>query len=349
MLTATTPSQRYLLAGYYDVSDTSFALLNYETLEIEFFNFPYTYSSEAFSNQVSEEEFNKTVIEAIIKPKKIKLSELEFIAMGFMGNPLPAIEAKMLTKLPDLLQELSGLYPFVVNQYSVMAKDAVLSYQTGLSKKENLDGDEFNELANLSIYPQLIPTDIPTITVLDRRISQKINLVDFSYVSKQNIVFCGSRFSLPSVYQYLDWILALDFIRKPGFYGLNLDRHNAIPLLSLIKKFKPQTDINPTQYLEPLGTLVNSPGETECLLNSDVGTGQFFDVKKENIYVVPMSQDGKETLELKSRLLGNCKEIVTGGKIGLIISTKESKSSIYDNTKLFNDCVKQFSLCLHQY
>lgn len=348
MLTATAQSKRYLLAGYYDISNTSFALVNLDTLNVDFFNFPYSYSEEAFSNQVSEEAFNKLAIENVLKKKKVKLSEIEFISLGYINNPNSSIEQKLSTNMPDLIKKISDVFPFVVNHNSILSYNVLLSYENEAVKSDSLDGDEHDELSNLTIYPQLVPTDIATISLLDRKISQKVAGIDLGYSAGKSLVFCGGRFSYSPVQEYLDMILILDLVKKPGFYELILDRKNVVPLSALIKAYKPEIDINPLKYVEYVGTLVNSPGETECLLNSDVGTGQFFDVKKENVYIVPVNSDVKEQLEIKSRSLGSRKEKITGGKVGLIVNTKDPKSSIYDNTRLFNDCVKQFSLCLHQ-
>ena len=96
-------------------------------------------------------------------------------------------------------------------------------------------------------------------------------------------------------------------------------------------------------HLEQIGTLINAPGETECLLNSDVGTGQFFEVKKDSFYAVPMLAETGSSLSIKNHTLGNFKKAVIGGRAGLMVNTLNG--SIFNNVKVFNDCVKQLSLC----
>jgi hypothetical protein len=338
---------RYLLACYFDVSDVSFALLSLDSNNIEFFNFPYTYSSEAFSNQTNEAGFNKEVIDAFIKSKKIKTPDLEVIAVGFMEIPPIDLETKVSLKLVSLIKEMKGNYPFVVNDFSVLTGDAILSYERCLGKSQNMDGGEGDELANLSIYPQLIPTDIPIITGLDKCITEKVNTLELGYSPRQKLTFSGSRFSRPVIYEYLDWILAFDLVRKPGIYEILLDRKNTIPLFGLISKYRPEITLDPKPYLESLGTLINSPGDTECLLTSDVGTSQFFEVKKDNFYVLPMLPEAGYSLAIKNHIIGNLKEVVTGGRVGLVVNT--SSGSIFDNVRVFNDCVRQLSLCTPRY
>lgn len=338
---------RYLLACYFDVSDISLALLSLGSSNVEFFNFPYIYSPEAFSNQTNEAGFNKEVIEAFIKSKKIKTSDLEIITAGFMEVPAIDLETKLSEKLISLIKQFKGDYPFIVNNFSVLTKDSILSYEPCLRKSQNMDEGEGNELANVSIYPQLIPTDISMITGLDRNISEKINTLELGYSPCQSLTFSGSRFSRPVVYEYLDWILAFDLIRKPGIYEVLMDRNNVIPLFGLISKYKPEIAPDPRPYLEFLGTLINSPSDTECLLTSDVGTSQFFDVKKDNFYVVPMLPGARHSLSIKSRSLGSVKQVIEGGRVGLMVNT--SGSSIYSNIRVFNDCVKQLSLCSPRY
>ena len=147
MLTATAQSKRYLLAGYYDISNTSFALVNLDTLNVDFFNFPYSYSEEAFSNQVSEEAFNKLAIENVLKKKKVKLSEIEFISLGYISNPNSSIEQKLSTNMPDLIKKISDVFPFVVNHNSILSYNVLLSYENEAVKSDSLDGDEHDELS----------------------------------------------------------------------------------------------------------------------------------------------------------------------------------------------------------
>jgi hypothetical protein len=338
---------RYLLACYFDVSDISFALLSLDSNNIEFFNFPYIYSPEAFSNQTNEAGFNKEVIESFIKSKKIKISDLEIITVGFMEIPQIDLETKLSQKLISLIREMKGNYPFIVNDFSVLTRDALLSYERCLEKNQSMDGGEGDELANLSIYPQLIPTDIPTMIGLDKSITEKVNTLELGYTPRQRLTFSGSRFSRPVIYEYIDWILAFDLVRKPGVYEILLDRKNAVPLFELFSKYKPEITLDTKPYLESLGTLINSPGETECLLTSDVDTNQFFAVKKDNFYVVPMLPETGSSLAIKNHTIGNLKEIVAGGRVGLIVNT--SNGSIFDNVRVFNDCVKQLNLCTPRY
>jgi hypothetical protein len=339
---------KYILACYFDVAGSSFALLSLQSREVNFFNFPYSYSDEAFSNQSNEGDFNKSVIETVLKIHKVKPSEVEIIAAGLMEPVSVSLDLAFSTKMTSLLSEIGEIYPLIVNDFSVLTKDAVLSYEMCLAKGANPDGGECDDLANLSVYPQLMPMDIATATVLDKEISEKISKMDLGYSQKQQIVFSGSRFSRPVVFEYLDWLLAIDLIRKPGLRRLSLDRRNCVPLFALIKKYKPDMVLDISPYLEPLGTLANSPGETECLLNSDVGTGQFFGVKKDSIYVMPMEKNGGEYLAIKNHIIGNLKELVAGGSVGLIVNTGTGEGSLFDNVKIFNDCVRQLSLCMHR-
>jgi hypothetical protein len=338
---------RYILACYFDASDTSLALLSLDSNNVEFFNFPYKYSQAAFSNQISEAGFNKDIIETFLKNKKIKTSDVEVITSGFIEVPLVDIETKLSLTLVSIIKEIEGFYPFVVNEFSVLTKDAILSYEMCSEKSQDADGGGSNELANLSIYPQIIPVDLLTSTELDRSISEKVGSLELGYKPHDTLSFSGSRFSRTVIYEYLDWILAFDMVRKTGIYEISLDRKNVIPLFNLIKKYKPEIVLDPKPYIEAIGTLINSPGDTECLLTSDVETNQFFDVKKDGFYAVPMLPDATSSLSIKSHTLGNLKMVISGGRVGLIINT--GSDSLFSNVKVFNDCVKQLSLCTPRY
>lgn len=341
---------RYLLACYFDVSDVSFALLAVDSKEIKYFNFPYTYSEQAFSNQINEADFNKAVIESVLKDNKIKISDVEVLVMGLLVEPPVSIETKLSTKFTSVVSEIPNIYPFIVNEFTVMTRDHILSYQDREYKSQkSIDPTEFDDLANLSVYPQLVPVDIPTITVLDKGLSQKAGGVSLEYSSGQTLTFSGSRFSRNPLQEYLDWILALDLVRNPGFYRLLIDKKNAVPLCALISKYNPEINLDPESDTEALGTLVNSPGDTECLLSSDLGTSQFFEVKKDAFYTVPAGRDSKISLSLKSHSLGNQGKVIQGGRAGLIVKTLDSSVSLYNNIKVFNGSVNQLSLCIRRY
>jgi len=333
-----------VLTAYFDVSDVSF-LLDKGTGEYEFSHFPYAYSVEAFSNQCTQEDFNKAVIEAVLKEKKIKLSSCDILVGGFLEAPKVGLETKLSVNLLSILHTTDPFYPFIVNNFSVVTKDAVLSFENCPKKSPGFEENEYDEIGNLSIYPQISPIDIPSVSDMDRNIIEKAKNVNFGYLPQMPIVFAGSRFSRPKSIDYLDYILALDLVRNQGIYNLYLDRKNAVVLTTMLKMYKKDIEANPLQYTEPLGTLVNSPGDTECLVSSEVGTGQFFDVKKDNIFLVPADLSGQETVSVKNILLGSVKDFVHGGKMGLIVDTREGKDPISDNVRVFNDCVRQISLC----
>lgn len=342
-----------ILSCYFDVSDNSFALLT-DTNELLFRNFPYIYSSEVFSNQCNEETFNKSLIECVLKEfslkTKKKLNNIEIISTGFLESPRIGLESKLTSKLISLLQDTEDIFPFIINDFSVMTKDAFLSYEVCNKKEQGIEEGESNELANLAIYPQLIPTDLPTKTVLDRYLSEKIGGLDLGYPQSGVLTFSGSRFSRPKdIYEYLDWILILDLIKKPGIYTIYIDRKNYIPLSLLLKRYKSDFIFEYKEHLEQIGTLINSPGDTECLLISDLDTKQFFDIKKDSFYQIPVSSDSIVKAKIKNGTLGSFEKNILGGRVGLMVDTRDKKYTISSQPRYFNSCVRQLSLCTPQY
>ncbi len=337
-----------VLTAYFDVSEISF-LLEKDDKELEFFHFPYAYSSEVFLNQSSQEEFNKAVIEAVLEERKLKLSSCDLVLGGFITPPKVGVEDKLSLDLLSIFHTINYFYPVLVNNYSVMTKVAVLSFENCPEKSSDPDQSYRDDIGNRSIYPQIIPADIPSLSDLDRKIVERSHTGNFSYSSDFPIVLCGSRFNKPRTVDYLDYILALDLIRKPGIYDLYLDRKNSLILLSLLKIYKKEMENDPKQYFEALGTVINSPGDTECLVSSDVDTGQFFDVKRDNIYFVPVDLKGQENVSVKNSMLGSIKDSIQGGRAGLVIDTREGNGSVYDNVRVFNDCVRQLNICLPRF
>ena len=337
-----------ILAAYFDVSDISLLIEN-EKKDFELVNFPYTYSFEAFSNQCHKAAFYKAALEAVLRERKEKLSSFEVLAVGFLEAPVLPTKTILTTNLLNVLQISDNIYPIIVNNFSILTRDSVLSYEPSSKKIIGVDTSEKDEFANTSIYPQIIPTDMSITSALDRNIPDKLSSVDLGYESGATLAFGGSRFSRPVVNEYLDYILMVDLVKKPGTYNLYADRKNSAVLFSLLRMYQKGLGLDIKASAEPVGTLINSPGDTECLLVSEVGTTQFFGVKKDTLFIMPLDSNVKAKVKVKSKSLGSFETFVQGGKVGLIIDTRENKSPISDNVEVFNDCVRQLSLCLPRF
>ena len=89
------------------------------------------------------------------------------------------------------------------------------------------------------------------------------------------------------------------------------------------------------QKPEQLGTLINSPGETTCLIETDLGTSQLLDVGPGRIAFVPLEMSDQARVVIKSVNLGSIERNVQGGKLGLIIDTRTKNDlKTYDHNQL---------------
>jgi hypothetical protein len=340
------------LAAYFDALNVSF-LEEDDSGKLSFFNFPYAYSPEIFSNFCSQDQFYKSLFDTILKERKTKLSQYEVITTGFLQPPKLPFDVKYSANLTDLLSKVKGYYPILVSNFSVATKSDVTSLipfiNDATSPEFKIADDQADYYANLSIYPQLVPMDMAAQIDLDQALLKSVPQEMLSKLGTDPIVLTGSRFLPYQPNREPNYVFMLNLIKKPGFYQFYLDKNNALILLQLLKTFKKaQTKATYAfdNYIESAGTFVSTTCDSECMLTTDVGTSQFFEVTKNNIYILPLDKDSKATLSIKSHDLGSVEKQVKGGAVGLVIDSRENKTAITDEIKIFNDCIKQLRSCL---
>lgn len=323
-----------VLAAFFDFSTVSIAIENKDG-DIEFFLFPYAYSKELFAGQCTEDEFYSQILASYLASKKLKLADFDVAVSGYLQPPFLPFKTALSVSFLELINSFSGSYPVFVNTFSVSTKD-VLVCNTDI--KSNEEGDFYS---NLSIYPQLSHRDISFQNDIDCGLVSQFIDSGGIVASEAPIIFTGSRFAHLGTNKDLNYILSFDMLRIPGFYKLYLDNGNKALLVQLIKLLKKDFAQDLDSYLEPVGTYISTDGGMECLLNTDIGTGQFFDLQKNTLFILPQDIDTKVKLSVKNTHLGLVEGFVGGGTLGLIFDTRETKKSIFDDVKLLNLCLKQ--------
>jgi hypothetical protein len=333
-----------LLAAYFDTSVVSF-LLKKDKKNIEFYTFPYVYSKGTLSNQCSDKEFYKYLIEAFLTERKIKVKSCDLIISGFLEAPNFIENAKFSAGIVDVVKNSSDYLPIAINNSSLISKDIVNSFsyckEENKLSLENKDFGEFDYYSNLCIYPQIVSDDLSTQSDIDENISKKIPS-NFKIENRKKIVFTGGRFAQNICSRELNYVLMSDLIKGSGVYDVYLDTKNAFLLIQLVKMYDKDIDISIEDYIENTGIFIKSGGSVECLLSTGVGEDQFIEIEKEKVFVMPLNINSKARLSIKSSDLGSVEIPISGGEVGIIFDTRSNDESIYSNIKIFNDCIKQF-------
>lgn len=320
------------------------ALVAKSSQDFAYYNYPYVYSKQAFSNNFTESEFYKAVFEQFCKNQKLKLSECDVFVTGFLEPPSLNFNLKGFTSVTELVSEIMGHFPVVVNNYSVLTKDGVYSCMPWSQEKGcfmELEPDEVDYYVNLSVYPQIVTNEVSSQIDLDNNIASLLIGKTIKINQNEPVVFMGSRFSQVKNFEELFYLLMVDLVRVPGIYDLRIDPANSLILTTLLNKFsKIKVDSRPQR----VGTLVSTNGPIECMVTSQVGTSQIIELEKDRVFVVPVRVNETTRLLLKNNQTGETTEKqINGGRIGIIFDTRVDKKDLISNFKVFNDSLKVFN------
>ena len=328
------------LAAYFDTSSASF-LFKKDKKNIAFSTFPYVYSKSLFGNQCSENEFCQSILNMILEDNKVKGSKCDLVLSSFGDPPEFSIKPKFKVGIQDLVKDCDDYFPVVITGTSYVTPNATL-FSSCRSDLEERNPDEQNDaLEDLCIYPQAITSDISIQSEIDKKIILGV-LPGLKTDNKNNILFSGGRFFRRIVNKELDYILILELIKKPGVYNIFIDRNNSFPLIQSMKMYDKSSDIDIEDYIENIGTFICCGGSVECLLKTSVGEDQFIQIEKDRVDIVPLKLGSPAKIHIKNSTLGSLDLHTKGGEVGIVFDTRVSRGSIYSNTKLFNECVRQF-------
>lgn len=286
----------YILSFYEGSTELSLAFGS------KLFKFPYTYSENLFLNSFSQEEFYRDVIELGTKELDVKLELCEIYVTGLFSSPKIPFEVK---KSSSLLTHLPDGYIYVDSK-TVATKEKCNSFMP-LTVYETED----NLLANLTLYNNLVYTDTRDVNTRDSLIRAIIANADMK-LTNPDIVLSGDRFVNFDLNKPLSYLLVMDILRQPGIFYVRVDKNNMLPHVLML-------DIE--EDYSSLGTLINSPGKTECLYKTDVGTSQMIDLEANKLFIVPLEKSASATVVLKNSS-GHVEQTIKGGELGLVIDTR---------------------------
>ncbi len=306
--------------------------------------FGYGYSKNLYAHFCSEQAFYADVVNYLISKLRVSKTGLSIIATGFPSVPTIGYQYASSLTVDQLIAEADDYEVVCISNGTVFTQKNYLSYFD--QNKMKLGTMETNYLLNLAIYTNAVPTRPSDYNLLLSSIwgmlnSNRKNTKELILNSKP-ILFFGDIINKKYIDREFENIAFLYFISlvvNPGIYNLKVEDSNLMLHLIHLKKFNHDLSKYYDDY-EPdsLGTLINSPGETSCLISTELGTSQLMDIKPGRIFFIPLDKNASARLVIKSQELGSIEKTVQGGKLGVVIDTRAKHDiATYDYSMLQMD------------
>lgn len=293
--------------------------------------FPYVYNKNLFGHLTTESKFYSDVIKTIAKSLKLPATGYTTLVSGFPEPPKVDLDVKLYSSVEKSLGVFNDLSCIYVGHFKFLQAN---SFMYACLREDSKEGpsvtliEKMNYESNISLYPQINPIDelkrFDMDTVSRIHSAQMNNILD----PKKPVVFSGYSFYKDlNRSPFLTYLLALDLIKEHGSFELKVDEQNIIPNLGLINLYDSKVFNSISNYsLMNLGTLLNSPAPTECLLETDYGTSQLIEVEKDKLFFVPLEEGSSARIVAKSSVLGMLEKNINGGKLGFIIDTRDKNN-----------------------
>ncbi len=316
-----------ILSLKYGISNVQAVYLSDEGKISDFF-LGYSYSKDLYSHFYSEQDFYSDIVEHIISKLKIPKTDLQVIATGFPSVPAIGREYSHAVTLDELLKQIDNYEIVCLANGTIFTQNDHISYYD--TSKIDFGAMETNYLLNLSVYTNAFPTRPSDYNLVLSNIWKMLNShrkdTKKLILNSKPIIFFGDVLNkdlMKDEYKNIAYLYFISMIVNPGIYSLKMDYSNLVPHYLHLKKYdtglgKHYDELEP----EVLGTLINSPGETSCLVSTELGTSQLMDIKSGRIFFVPLDKNASARVVIKSTELGSIEKTVQGGSLGVIIDTR---------------------------
>ena len=304
-----------------NIGRSEVSLLAFNSIDdFKVYNYPYV---------INDPSFLKELIKTASKELKIPtLAKYDLLVCGFPEIPDIGMEAKLAMTLDKVSASIKGFFPVFVSNFSILTASSFLS----AAKLEYVDVTLSDFFPNLSIYPYLVPNDSLEQFTLDNFVRFFPNELIANNINVP-MVFSGDRFGYMFNNDPLSYMLIFDLVKTLGVYELRVDSNNILANLAMIARYDDKYSNILAEYkFESLGVLINAEGTVEGLIETEDGTRQLFEVKNEQLFVVPLAL-GRNRIVLKNAQLGTIEKTVLGGTLGLIVDTRpKNNPEIYNAT-----------------
>ncbi len=333
-----------LLSLNYGINSTRGVYIDAED-KITSITYRYPYSRDLFEHTYSVDQYYEEVTSYLMRQFKIsRTDKCDIIATGF--PTIPNIPNKFANAylLDQLVKKIDNYHVVSVTDRSVYKQNSYISH----SDVKNLQYGvkEKNYLLNLALYSNVIPEKPSEYNLLLANVwnifrtmdEQKMDAKEQKALLKPTL-FMGDIFDTNKIeFEKISYLYLLSFIIAPGFHYISLDKHSELIHLAhmryyndkyakLIEEYKPKN----------LGTLLNSPGDTSCLLQNDTNNSQLIEVRSGRIVFLPLNENTSTRIVVKGKQIGSIEKTVKGGKLGIIIDTRpknDIKNYSYNNLQI---------------
>lgn len=289
----------------------------------------YSYVKEFYAHFYSKKDFYSDFTEHFIKKMKIPRRDLQIIATGFPEIPTISYEYANQITTDKLFGQVEDYDINSLSNNAVFTQNGYINFD---EVERIVYGDvESNYLKNLTIYKNVFPSRPSDYNLM---LSNIWNVVNKRRINPQEVIlkdkpslFLGDVFSMPTAdnteFEKISYLHILSIIVNPGIFTIYLDKNSIFPNLYHLKLYQPELGYVYDNFKpELLGTLINSPGETTCLIETDIGTSQLIDLTTGKLIFIPLDMSNKARVVVKSAPLGSVEKNISGGKLGLIIDTR---------------------------
>lgn len=289
-------------------------------------SFDYTFLSNLYAHFTSEQKFYTDIFNYILKSAKVVKKDLKVVATGY--PTVPSIDYPY--ELAKDLEALAGSD----SRYEVINSDQYSFYTQNLDKIHqsshfsSLVGEDKDYLANMYFYNGSLPATLDNLALFFSHLeeSHKKAVYDVSQIKENrpklisgDILQAGNKEIKNALYIYL-----ISIIKPLGFHSVFIDERDSYYHFLLLKTFSSEFETLYNEYQpEAMGTLLNSPGETSCLFESEVGTKQLVELASNKLFIVPSGVSTNYRVLVKNTVLGDVERQVKGGSIGIMIDTRD--------------------------
>ncbi len=296
-----------VLSFHEGISELSFLLLeNPGDLEnSKKLSYPYTYSEKLFGRSFTKQEYYNTLFQTVANEFGIKLSDVEIFASGVLSVPEVPIEP---TKKAYLINSIPENYIYLSSNIFAVGNDYIFAYPLS-----DIDPED-NSKANLAIYSNVNYHETSDVLAKDSILR---NFSTNFVLEPREVVITGERCSDKRISAAITHLLIIDILRESGIFNIKLDEENNFVHSFMFESFEPQSI--------SIGTLINSPGKTECLYETDVGTKQLIDLDAGKLFIIPLDAGSTARVMVKSSGWKG-EKVVYGGELGVILDTREKSN-----------------------
>lgn len=309
------------------------ALLYKSKNDFDIFYSPYVYV-DVFANYTDPGDFYLSILELFCKKNGVSISNCDIYVSGFLSIPdfkVPNVKKIEFTKL---FENMPKYYPVIVNDFAFATKFFMISSSSFGLLKNNPDLEDSFKM-NKSVYPQITSTDLACQLNMDKELLTSVLEEKLKWDANTPVIFMDSRF-YGEEDRPLDYIYMFSLINTPGIYDIYLDRGNIILLYNMLNMALNEQKIPlDLSHIEHVGTLVVGSDVTEILISSDENPSVVFQVDANSLKRSPLDEDTEYRIVVKNKELGTVEKNIFGGKLGIIVDSRENNADAFSNMRKF--------------